>query len=392
MIFAATPVAPRQTLGALADYGMSATTGFVPAADPLITAPDWFAAWDDAAQELAALIRMRRVRQAIRALPPIDVGRLATPPEQERVFLALSVLTKARVWGDVEPDFHSPAKLAGPICRLAAVLGREPFVSHASMTLQNWRRVEHGGPVSADKAALRLGLPDGSDETWFFSATLGVEILGAPLIAASADAVRHADAGDLAGLMRALSRLAEGLPTLIVALERMREWCDPPVFFYRMRPFLAAWPEPGAVYEGVSPDPVVLAGGSAGQSSLTQTFNAVLGLRHEGRAAVFLCEMRNYRPILHRAFVQDLAAASQVRHHGIRAMTSRGSPLTRPSNSATSSGAGISNPASITSSSPRARWPASGPGGRPLPICCERPVLARRKVRWAGPVRHDRAA
>jgi len=313
MTFAATPVASRQTLGALADYGISATTGFVPETDPLITAPDWCAASDDAAQELAALIRMRWVRQAIRALPPINVGRLATPAEQERVFLALSVLTKARVWGDVEPDFHIPANLAGPVCRLAAVLGRKPLVSHASMTLQNRRRVDLGGPVSADNAALLLGLLGGSDEAWFFTATLGVEILGAPLIAASADAVRHADAGDLAGLMRAPSQLAEGLPTLIVALERMREWYDPYMFFYRIRPFLAGWPEPRAVYEGVSPDPVVLAGGSAGRSSLIQTFNAVLGIRHEDRAAVFLHEMRNSMPTLHRAFVQDLAAASQVR-------------------------------------------------------------------------------
>ncbi len=313
MTFAATPVAPRQTLGALADYGISATTGFVPEADPLITAPDWFAAWDDAAQDLAALIRMRRVRQAIRALPPIDVGRLATPAEQERVFLALSVLTNAWVWGDVEPDFHIPANIAGPVCQLAAVLGRKPLVSHASMTLQNWRRVDRGSPVSADNASLLLGFLGGSDETWFFTATLGIEILGAPLIAASADAVRHADAGDLAGLTRALSQLAEGLPTLIVALERMREWCDPYIFFHRIRPFLAGWPAPGAVYEGVSPNPVVLAGGSAGQSSLIQTFDAALGIRHEGHAAVFLREMRNYMPTRHRAFVQDLAAASQVR-------------------------------------------------------------------------------
>ncbi|MCX7340932.1 MAG: hypothetical protein NT037_10460 [Hyphomicrobiales bacterium] len=310
MTCAATPVAPRQTLGALADYGISATTGFVPEAAPLVTDPDWFSAWGAVARDLAALIGMRRVRHAIRVLPPLDVAQLAMPAEQESVFLALSVLKNAWVWGDAEPDVQIPANPAVPVCQLAAMLGRKPLVLHASMTLQTCRRVDLGSPVSADNATVLLGFPGGSDETWSFTATLGIEILGAPLIAAAADAARHADAGDLPGLARALWQLAEGLPTLIIALERTQEWCDPYIVFYWIGPHLAGWPEPGAIYEGVWPNPVVIAGGSAGQRSLIQTSDPALGISHEGQAGAFLREMRNSMPTLYRAFVQDFAAAT----------------------------------------------------------------------------------
>lgn len=297
----------------LADYAVDPSRGFVPAEDPLAAMPAPFAAWESVAQDLSGLVRMRRVRRAIRSLPPIDLALAATTAERERLFLTLSVLTNAWVWGDGAPDLRIPAHLAVPVSQLAAMLGRKPLVSHASMTLQNWRRIDPSEPVSADNSALLVGVLGGVDETWFFTSTLGVELVGAPLIAASFDAVNAAGRDDVGGLTEALTRLADGLPAVVVALDRMREWCDPHVFYHRVRPYLAGWPAPGAVYEGVSEEPNMLAGGSAGQSSLIQTFDAALGVRHEGKAAAFLSDMRNYMPTLHRQFVVDLAAKSRVR-------------------------------------------------------------------------------
>jgi indoleamine 2,3-dioxygenase len=154
----------------------------------------------------------------------------------------------------------------------------------------------------------------GTDETWFFTATLGVELAGAPVLAALHDAANASANDDLDALERHLTVVADTMPSLTAALARMREWCDPHIFYHRLRPFLAGWPAPGVVYDGVSPDPVMLAGGSAGQSSLVQALDAGLGIVHGPTAGPFLDHMRDYMPPAHRRYLTDLAATSRIRH------------------------------------------------------------------------------
>ncbi|MEZ5378063.1 MAG: hypothetical protein R2733_16260 [Acidimicrobiales bacterium] len=297
----------------LADYAIGTTSGFVPVRDPLVDMPEAFAAVEDVVQTLAPLIRAGRVRAAIRSLPQVDPSLANDDRERERLFLALTVLTNAWVWSDGEPDLTVPANLAVPVCALAEQLGREPIVSHASMALQNWRRVHVDEPLSADNAELLVGFHGGTDETWFFTATLGVELAAAPIIAdlhAAANAAANHDHGELLGR---LVSTANAMLTLNVALERMREWCDPHFFYGRLRPFLAGWPEPGVVYEGVDPTPRILAGGSAGQSSVIQALDAALGVTHQGVAGTFLGAMRRYMPPPHRRFIVDLEQRSPLR-------------------------------------------------------------------------------
>jgi indoleamine 2,3-dioxygenase len=98
------------------------------------------------------------------------------------------------------------------------------------------------------------------------------------------------------------------------ALARMREWCDPHVFFHRVRPYLAGWPPPGAIYEGVSESPRIHVGGSAGQSSLIQALDAILGVDHTASpAGAYLIDMRHYMPVGHRRFVTEVERLSRVR-------------------------------------------------------------------------------
>ncbi len=305
--------AAGSAIGPLGHYSVDLERGFVPALDPLIEMPEGYQDVEEVARSLPALIRTGRVRQSIRSISPIDLDGVSTDREQERLFLALAVLTNAWVWSDGEVDLTIPAGLAVPVSTLASHLGREPIVSHASMDLQNWRRPFPDEPLSSDNAELLLGFHGGTDETWFFTATLGVELAAAPIIVALHAAVNAAAAGDTELAEQQLVVAADAMPTLTVALERMREWCDPHFFYRRLRPFLAGWPEPGVVYEGVSDVPRVLAGGSAGQSSVVQALDAALGVRHDGMAGGFLHAMRAYMPPAHRQLVLDLEARSTLR-------------------------------------------------------------------------------
>ena len=214
----------------LSEYRVDEQHGFLPAVDPLVDMPEPFAEFDVVAQSLAPLIRARRVRSAIRSLPAIDVAVCESDAERERLFLTLCVLTNAWVWSDGEVDLRVPSNLAVPVCALADELGRHPIVSHASMDLQNWRRVHTDEPLSPDNAELLVGFHGGTDETWFFTATLGVELAAAPIIVdlhAAVCAAAPGDEQDLTSVQQHLIAAAEAAPTLTVALERMREWCAP---------------------------------------------------------------------------------------------------------------------------------------------------------------------
>lgn len=297
-----------------ADYGVSLRTGFVPDTDPLVAMPAAFAPVEEIAAALPGLLRKGSVRRAIRAMPEPDSSLATTLHEQERLFLALSILTNAWVWGGDEPDLRVPANLARPVSALARALGRQPIASYASLACWNWRRIDADEPPSADNAELLLRFLGGVDESWFFVIPLGIELAGAAALAPLLEAVRAAAAEDETAAETALARAADRIPAINTTLVRIREWCAPQSFFTRILPWLAGWPAPGAIYEGVSEAPLLLAAGSAAQSALIPAFDAALGIAHSGTAAAFLADMRRYMPAGHRAFLADLAATSRLRH------------------------------------------------------------------------------
>ena len=237
-------------------YAVDPATGFVPSAPPLQRLPHDYATWDALVPELSTLLRSRRVRHALRTLPALDVRVLQTLPERERALLLL-------------------------------------FVENARTQVQF------------------LG---GVDEDWFSIASMGVELAGAPVLAlvAVADAASRDGSDD--ELARILEGFAVGMSRVHDALRRIREWCDPATYFLRVRPFLSGWPDPGVVYEGVSETPRKFLGGSAAQSSLMQSVDALLGLSHaDAPAGMYLRAIRAYMPARHRAFVEDIERTSRVR-------------------------------------------------------------------------------
>ena len=305
-------------------YAIDPQTGFVPAVDPLPRLPEAFLAWEDIIPRLSALIRSRRLRMALSELPVLDPIELVAPRERERALLLLSVFANAWVWGGKEPNLRIPAQIAVPLCAVSNVLQRPPIVHYASMALNNWCRVDSRLSLSADNSRMQVQFLGGVDEDWFFTASIGVELAGAALLPNLHGAVNcsHHDSDEV--LTTLLQLMIVSMHQLLVALERMREWCLPYIFYHRVRVFLRGWPSPGAIYEGVSETPRQYVGGSAAQSSLIQVMDALLGVQHSGEATgSYLRAMRRYMPIGHRQFLETVEQNSRVREraeHGSPAL------------------------------------------------------------------------
>jgi indoleamine 2,3-dioxygenase len=301
-------------LAPLAAYGISPITGFVPPIDPLETLSSEFQSWEAVARDLPSLIRSRRLRAEVTKLSILDPLKLESDRARERALLLLTVLGNAWVWGDREPNLVIPKMIAQPLCKIANALDRPPIVHYASMALNNWRRLDINEPVSSDNAQLQIRFTGGVDEDWFFIASIGVELEGAPLTSLARTATigsHYLEDSDLAAVV---CEVASSMDPILCAVRRMREWCDPYIYYHRVRPYFAGWPVPGIIYEGVFEAPQLYVGGSAAQSSLIQAIDALLGINHGSTTAgAYLRAMRRYMPIAHRRFVEDVELKSMLR-------------------------------------------------------------------------------
>jgi indoleamine 2,3-dioxygenase len=315
----------------LADYSIDPQHGFLPARDPLDSLDDRFAIWESVALNLSALVMTGRLREAVEHMPELPVDGLTSEPELERAFLLLSCLGNAYVWGDQNPATTIPRGLAVPWCALAARLDRPPVIAHASIVLNNWRRLTTEEPLSTTNIDTQLTFLGGVDEKWFYLATVGVELTGAPVLPLLVDAQHAVVAGNADRLTAGLLAIAEVITAMTSAFLDVERWCDPHVFYHRVRPYLAGWDEPGIVYEGVDDQPRVFSGGSAAQSSLIQAVDAGLDIPHEHEwTRSFLRGMRDYMPVPHRRFLEDLEAGPSVHAY---VANQRGPQLTAAYNS-----------------------------------------------------------
>ena len=313
------------TLASLTRYGIDEVRGFVPGTDPLTGLPGALAEWDRLARDLSAHLRSGTLAEALGDLPDFDLALLTSGALRERALLLLTILGNACVWGGRTPCLTIPAKLAIPLSAVAETLDRPAIVHYGSMTLQNWRRVRPDRPLCVENAEMQIMFLGGVDESWFYIASLGVELAGAPLVALVHRCTELSREAEDGALSACLEEIAAGLPAVQRATARTYEWCDPHMFYTRIRPYVSGWPEPGVVYEGVAETPRRLIGGSAGQSSLIQMLDALLAVDHRaGPAAAYLGAIRGYMPVGHRAFVTDVERLSRV-----RARAEGGSPALR---------------------------------------------------------------
>ncbi|HXP81405.1 MAG TPA: hypothetical protein VN976_15975 [Verrucomicrobiae bacterium] len=309
--------------------------GFLPLQDPLKRLPRAFDDWEELALRLPKLLVSDRVRGAIADLPPFPVTAINDSRERERAMLLLSYLGHAYVWGGPRPALILPAVLAAPWYHIAESLGRPPVLSYSSYALHNYFRFDASREIECGNLALIQNFLGGIDEEWFILIHVEIERKAGPAMAALSACLDAAEESDAERLEALLAQVDSSLRAMHATLRRMPEWCEPFIYYHRVRPYIHGWknhpdlPE-GVIYEGVEAyggRPQQFRGETGAQSSIVPALDAMLGVGHkEDMLSTYLKEMRNYMPPAHRAFIEALEKRASVRpfaqRAGRRALTS----------------------------------------------------------------------
>jgi indoleamine 2,3-dioxygenase len=296
--------------------------GFLPCQDPLARLPQAFHAWEDVASELPKLLVSDHLRRAIEQLPPFPVQLLTSERERERAMTLLSYLGHAYVWGAGTPAYILPGRLAVPWHTVATGLGRPPVLSYSSYALNNYFRFDPRWPIECGNLGLIQNFLGGIDEEWFILIHVEIERKAAPALAVLHACLDAAENGDVEQLEQHLSTVYQSLSSIYATLKRMPEWCDPYIYYHRVRPYIHGWKDHpglpgGVVYEGVEAyrgHPQQFRGETGAQSGIVPCLDAMLGVAHAADVLrSYLMEMRLYMPPTHRAFLESLEARGSVR-------------------------------------------------------------------------------
>lgn len=300
----------------LSDYDLSPEQGFLPQ-KPRTHLPDC-PLLNHLGRELPKLLSARMVRRFIEdqdaLLPSIPT---TWPDENYRAAMRiLSFTGHAYVWEvPDQPAAILPSQLAQPWYEVARRLGRPPVLSYASYALDNWRRLDPAKPIQLDNIVLLQNFLGGLDEEWFVVIHVQIEREAGPALAGLLRALNGAADDNCGEVLLGLNSLAVAQTAMHETLLRMRERCDPYVYYNRVRPYIHGWKNhpslpKGLVYQGVAAyagEPQQFRGETGAQSSIVPCLDAGLGIAHApDPLTIYLQEMREYMPPRHRALLQAL--------------------------------------------------------------------------------------
>lgn len=318
------------------DFEVYPDSGFLPEKLPLTRLPDYFTPWEDLVNNLPSLILTKRIRSLIDKLPLLEVDQLNSIEEYRRAYSVLGFLTHAYVWGHDEPIGKLPVSIAEPLVLISEKLGLPPLATYAGLILWNFKQILPSDDIwDLDNLTTINTFTGSMDESWFYLVSVYFEYKSSFTIKTGMEILDDVQQGDITNLTKNLQKLAEMIDHLGSVLMKMEEMCDPHVFYFRIRPYLAGWKnmsdvgldKNGVIY-GNENKPRSYAGGSNAQSSSIQFLDVLLGVKHystgerpiphqqevnEKPQSGFMNEMKFYMPGKHRDFLNKLEEVCQVR-------------------------------------------------------------------------------
>ena len=335
----------RDTISIFEKYSICQKKGFLglPGEDPILKLPnDRFKAWDELVVEIPVLLQQQSniFREKIHSLEVLNHVELQTMAELRRGYLLLTVLANVYLFGfeDENPPSIIPKSIAIPLCGISERLKIVPALIHASICLYNYKRIDPNHGYNVDNFDTIVNFMGSKDEKWFFLLTADIEFQGSKLLAPAVYLTKGLMAssellliqqknvpdkiGDREEFFRLLElwisymtfqliSIAKAIQKMIQSFKRMKEGCNPRIFYNYVRPFLAGSKNPcmpnGVIYDGVyNNEPQKYSGGSAAQSTLFPVLDGIFGVSHDAIPGPnsFLKEMqRFYMPHEHSNFI-----------------------------------------------------------------------------------------
>lgn len=217
-----------------------------------------------------------------------------------------------------------PPAITVPFLQTSERLEVPPVATYATLNLWNWKALQSGADITQPDNLEALQTATGTDdESWFLIISCAMEARAGPLIDTMLGAIEAVTQDDAPTVVRALQYFKHSMQDIGSLLERMDERCNPQAFYHIIRPFLAGSMnmEAAGLTKGVFFDEGdgkgswrKYRGGSNGQSSLLQFFDAVLSVKHD-RCGGFHAEMRRYMPGPHGRFLDDVEAIANIRSY-----------------------------------------------------------------------------
>ncbi|KAI9737270.1 MAG: hypothetical protein M1818_005803 [Claussenomyces sp. TS43310] len=324
----------------LEEFRVSISNGFLPDELPLQSLPSlYYSRWEEIMKDLPSLLQGHLLRQSIDVLPILSTSNLKSEPEWRRAYVILCFLTHSYIWGGELPSQRLPAAIAVPLSEVADHFGLPCTATYAALNLWNYAPISPDASLSQPEKLTSLNTFTGTqDEEWFYLISVAMEARGGSVIADMMRALDAIDRDESGVISESLFALAKCFQELGVLLGRMYERCDPNVFYYKIRPYLAgsrsmtvAGLPRGVYYEDGKGGGEwrQYSGGSNAQSSLIQFFDAVLGIEHHSTGEMGLGkktkehsfiknvdkknklmkenkEMRRYMPAPHARFLEGI--------------------------------------------------------------------------------------
>lgn len=310
----------------LGDFDISPERGMLAEPDPdrqfLLPA---FHAWGSMAQLIPKMLVTNHTRQFIEKTLPLLHAHYLADNYLPAAMRMLSFLGHAFVWADPNrPANRIPRTVAIPWHHVATRLGRPPVLSYASYALDNWKRSDPSGPIALGNIVLLQNFMGGLDEEWFILVHVDIEAKAAAAFRGIVHAVNAAGRDESHEVDAGLYIIADAQKQMYKTLLRIPEYCDPYIYYHRVRPYLFGWKDnralpDGVVYEGIEAyngKPQQFRGETGAQSGIIPALDAALGIIHkDDPLRHYLAEMRFYMPPKHRAFIEELERRQWLRQY-----------------------------------------------------------------------------
>ena len=302
----------------LSTYGVSTKSGFLPEFENILHLPSYYDPWEDLLSSSNDLKKARRLRKEIESLSILSVSELKETRQWNRAYVVLSFLAHGYIWAEGEKGITNilPASIAVPWVQVSTHLDLPPVITYAGCVLYNFKLKDTKGPLVAENLEMLTTFTGTRDEEWFYIGSLLVEIEAVKGLVGIEKAYEAILSKDNQQLSSCLTEIHASIKSMADALLRMKEECNPSVFYQQIRLYFNGTNDAKVfaqpfIFDGVDPDEQVSYGGaSAGQSSTLPAFDAFLDVQqHES----YFEEQMKYMPPEHRSFIKAISKQPSVR-------------------------------------------------------------------------------